>query len=91
MLCSPQPVKLTGHYVTGVGSACVAVLFDDALGDLQDGLFVLGRGLAEESFGLLAGAVLGADEHAGGQRDLGLVVAVALGLFDDGASGSELG
>ena len=29
------------------GSACGVVLFDDALGDLQDGLFVLGGGLSQ--------------------------------------------
>src|SRR3954462_13454641 len=58
-------------------SACGLVLFDDALGDLLDGSFILHGRLVEQPFGLFAGAVLAADEQSGGERDLGVVVGVA--------------
>src|SRR5215217_2937823 len=49
-------------------SACAFVLFDDALCDLQDGLFVLRGGLSKQPLGLLAGAVLTADEKSRRER-----------------------
>lgn len=68
----------------------VAVLFDDALGDLQDRLVVVRCCLAQEAFGLLGGATLAHHQQAAGQVDLGVVVGVALRFFDDGTGGGEL-
>src|SRR3954447_4102954 len=71
-------------------SARVAMLVEDAVGDLQDRLRFVVRGLPEQPLRLFCCAALRRHQQTGRDIDVGTVVEVALSLFGGCATCSEL-